>query len=158
MCIGGSVLSILTQFPSNRSQHVVVDDCRSKLVYVVSGIPQDSILGPLLFLLYISELFPILENKLTGYADDHTLMAVVPSPGVSVTVAEFLIRDLEHLITLLLPTFTLNFLHSHTLPNSLTNLYNFSRSATSAVSSASYSWFISNLQLCTAVPALSQAP
>ena len=38
--------------------------------------------------------FFILENKLIGYADDSTLMAVVPSPGVRVTVAESLIRDL----------------------------------------------------------------
>ena len=36
-------------------------------------------MGPLLFLLYTSELFLILENKLIGYADDSTLMAVVPS-------------------------------------------------------------------------------
>ena len=35
-------------------------------------------MGPLLFLLYTSELFSILENKLIGYADDSTLMAVVP--------------------------------------------------------------------------------
>ena len=33
--IGGSVLSILTQFLSDRSQHVMVDGCRSKLVNVV---------------------------------------------------------------------------------------------------------------------------
>ena len=34
--VGGSVLSVLTQFLSNRSQSVVVDGCRSKLVNVVS--------------------------------------------------------------------------------------------------------------------------
>ena len=39
-------------------------------------------LGPLVLLLYTSELFSILENKLIGYADDSTLMAVVPSPGL----------------------------------------------------------------------------
>ena len=50
-------------------------------------------LGPLLFLLYNSVLFSILENKLIGYADDSTL-SVVPSPGVRVTVAESLNRDL----------------------------------------------------------------
>ena len=71
----------------------MVDGCRSKLVNVVSGVPQGSV-GPLLFLMYTSELFSILENKLIGYADDSTLMAVVPSPGVRVAVAEFLIRDL----------------------------------------------------------------
>ena len=79
--IGGSVLSILTQFLSIRSQHVMVDGCRSKLLNV-SGVPQGSSLGPLLFLLCTSELFSMLENKLIGYADDSTLMAVVPCPGV----------------------------------------------------------------------------
>ena len=57
MGIGGSVLSILTQFLSNRSQHVMVDGCRSKLVNIVSGVPWGSVLGTLLFLLYTSELF-----------------------------------------------------------------------------------------------------
>ena len=93
--IGGSVLSILTQFLSSRSHQVMVDGCRRKLVNVVSGVPQGSVLGPLLFLLYTSELFSILENKLICYAYDSTLMAVVPSPGVSVAVAESLIRDLD---------------------------------------------------------------
>ena len=43
--IGGSVLSLLTQFLSNRLQYVLVDSCRSKLVNVVSGVPQGSVLG-----------------------------------------------------------------------------------------------------------------
>ena len=88
------MLSILTQFLTNRSLHVMVHGCRSKLVYIISGVPQGSVLGPLLFLLYTSELFSILENKLIGYSDDSTVMAVVPSPGARVTVAESLIRDL----------------------------------------------------------------
>ena len=56
--------------------------------------PHGSVLGPLLYLLYKLELFSILENKLIGYADDSTLMAVVPSPGIRVAVAEYLIHDL----------------------------------------------------------------
>ena len=56
--IRGFVLSILTQFLSNQAQQVMVDGCRSKLVNVVSGVPQGSVLGPLLFLLCTSELFP----------------------------------------------------------------------------------------------------
>ena len=55
--------------------------------------PQCSVLGQLLFLLYNSELFSILENKLICYADNSSLMAVVPSPNARVTVAESLIRD-----------------------------------------------------------------
>ena len=61
------MLSILTQFLSNRSVHIMVNGCRSKVVNVVSGVSQDSVLGPVLFLLYTSELFYILENKLIGY-------------------------------------------------------------------------------------------
>ena len=73
----------------------MVDGCRSKLVNVVSGVPQGSVLGPSLFLLYTSELFSILENKLIGYGADSTLMAVVPPPGIRVAVAESLICDLR---------------------------------------------------------------
>ena len=62
----------------------MVYGCLNKLVKVVSGVQQGTVLGPLLFLLYTSELFYILENKLIGYADNSTLMAVVPSPGVRV--------------------------------------------------------------------------
>ena len=91
--MGGSVLSILTQFLSNRSQQVMVYGCLSKLVSIALGVPQGSVLGPLLFLLYNSELFSILKNKLIVYADDSTLMAVLPSPGIRVAVAESLIRD-----------------------------------------------------------------
>ena len=60
------MLSVLTQFLSNWSQYVVVDGCRMKLTNVVSGMPQSSILGPLLLLLllYTAEPFSILENKL----------------------------------------------------------------------------------------------
>ena len=48
----------------------------------------------MLFLLYTSELFSILENKLIGYAVESTFIAVVPSPGLRVTVAESPNRDL----------------------------------------------------------------
>ena len=72
----------------------MVDGCRSKLVNVVSGVPQGSVLGSLLFLLYTLELFSILEYKLIGYTDDASLMAVVTSSVVRVTEAESLIRGL----------------------------------------------------------------
>ena len=69
--IGGSVLSILTQFQSNRSQQVMVDGCRSKLVNLVSGVPQGSVFGPLLFVLYTSEIFMLMTpTNNNGYADD----------------------------------------------------------------------------------------
>ena len=71
MDIAGSVLSILTQFMSNRSQNIMVDGSWSNLVDFVSVVPQGSVLGLLLFRLYNSELFSVLENKLIGYAGDY---------------------------------------------------------------------------------------
>ena len=74
VCIGGSVLALLAEFPSNRSQHVMVDSCRSKLVNVASGVSQGSVLVPYCPPDHLG--FSILENKLIGYADDSTLIAL----------------------------------------------------------------------------------
>ena len=60
---------------------------------VMSRVPQASVLGSQLFLLYTAELFSVVENKLFGYADDSTLVAVVPSPGERVAVSESMNRD-----------------------------------------------------------------
>ena len=49
--------------------------------------------APQLFLLYTAELFSTVENKLSGYADDSTHVAVVPSPGERVAVSESMNRD-----------------------------------------------------------------
>ena len=73
----------------------MADGCRSKLVNVMSGVPQGNVLGPQLFLLYTAELFSIVENKLFGYADDSTLVAVVPSPCERVAFSESMNRDLN---------------------------------------------------------------
>ena len=56
--IGGSVVSILTQFLSNRPQHFMMDGYRSKLVNVVSGEPHGSVLGPLFPSCTLQSIFP----------------------------------------------------------------------------------------------------
>ena len=81
--IGSSVMSIPTQFLSNRSQHVMVDGCRSKLVDVVSGVQQGSVFGLVIVpSVHFEAFFFILKNTLIGYAEDSTFMADVPSPSV----------------------------------------------------------------------------
>ena len=50
--VGGSFLSILSEFLSGRTQKVVVDGQFSELKNVVSGVPQGSVLGPFLFIIY----------------------------------------------------------------------------------------------------------
>ena len=84
--VRGLVMSVLTQIISNRSQYLVVDGCRIKMINAVSGVPQGSVLGLQLFFLCTVELFPSVETKLNGYADDFTLIAVVTSPGERVPV------------------------------------------------------------------------
>ncbi|MEL7079479.1 MAG: reverse transcriptase family protein, partial [Cyanobacteria bacterium J06582_2] len=95
--IGGWVLDLLECFLTDRKQRVVVDGVYSDVKPIRSGVPQGSVLGPLLFLAYISDMDIGLENDLIGYADDHTLKAVVRSPQHRSEVAQSLNRDLERI-------------------------------------------------------------
>ena len=52
------------------------------------------LLGPLLFILYISEIFDLVENRLFAYADDSTLLAVIRRPSDRPTVAASVKGDL----------------------------------------------------------------
>ena len=65
----------------------------SSSIDVVSGVPQGSVLGPLLFLLYIVDLPGLLQNVLVGYADDSTLLYRIPHPRDRSSVAASLNDD-----------------------------------------------------------------
>ena len=73
--IDGRMLKFFKSYLTNRSQRVVLDNCTSDVVTVLSGVPQGSILGPLLFVLFINDIFfNIDENSRIGlYADDTKL-------------------------------------------------------------------------------------
>ena len=92
--VGVSLLSELCDFLSARTMRVTLDGSFNDDVNMVSGVPQGSVLGRLLFVLYTRNMFSVVENSMFIYAGDSTLVAVVKSPGDRQRVAECLNRDL----------------------------------------------------------------
>ena len=72
--ISGRALKLLKSYLLDRKQYVVYNNCNSNLVDVTTGVPQGSILGPLLFSIYINDLIHVTEKlKFIMYADDTTI-------------------------------------------------------------------------------------
>ena len=65
----------------------MVDCAASEGIQIISGMPQGSVLGPLLFILYTSKMFELIENRLFAYADDSALLAVDRKPADRPAVA-----------------------------------------------------------------------
>ena len=61
--VGGCVLTICREFLFNRKQGVMVDCASSERIPIVSGVPQVSVLGNLLFVLYASEMFEMTVDR-----------------------------------------------------------------------------------------------
>ena len=82
--IKGRVLEWFTSYLSKRSQFISINGGRSRLFNVSYGVPQGSCLGPLLFVLYVSKLFRIVEKHLPdahAFADDSQLyVSFKPDP------------------------------------------------------------------------------
>ena len=75
--ISGNLLNILKHFLTNRKQRVVLNGQFFSWTNVKAGVPQGSILGPLLFLIYINDLSYGLSSNTKLFADDTSLFSVI---------------------------------------------------------------------------------
>jgi ribonuclease P/MRP protein subunit RPP40 len=89
-CISGKLLAWISAFLHNRMQSVVIENTNSVYVDVISGVPQDSVLGPILFIDdIVAVCLPSTELKL--FADYLKLYSVIkitnPLTGFSATIS-----------------------------------------------------------------------
>ena len=78
--IGGKILTWLKSFLSNRFQSVSVEGKLSFIHLVLSGVPQGTVLGPLLFIIFIDDIYESVKYSLArSFADDTRLTKAIKS-------------------------------------------------------------------------------
>ena len=90
--VSGKLLSFFQSYLSNRKQRVAMNGFYSEFADIESGVPQGSVLGPLLFLVYINDLEKGIKSNVKFFADDTMLYSIVKNPQLS---ASELNHDLE---------------------------------------------------------------
>ena len=82
----------MENYLSDREQRVALNGMFSDWGQINSGVPQGSVLGPLLFLVYINDLEEGIKSEIKFFADDTSLFSIVKNPQIS---AEDLNHDLQ---------------------------------------------------------------
>ena len=78
--VRGKLLIWLESFLSNRTQQVVVEGESSTPCEVLSGVPQGSVLGPVLFLIYINDISLNIHSELRPFSDDILIYRPIINP------------------------------------------------------------------------------
>ena len=79
--IRGKIHSWIQDFLTDRTQQVIINGAASDEARVTSGIPQGSVLGPLLFVMYINDLPNHVQNEVRIFADDTKIFKEVDEKG-----------------------------------------------------------------------------
>ena len=79
--MGNSIINWIEQWLTDRRQRVVVDGEVSSWKSVLSGVPQGSVLGPILFLVYINDLEEGVTGNILKFADDTKLFTKTKKIG-----------------------------------------------------------------------------
>ena len=91
-----SAINLVQSYLSNRSQCVKLGSVTSTYESIFKGVPQGSILGPVLFNIFINDIFTFVKNStIYNYADDNTLSDANENPDL---VRKHLIEDSNILI------------------------------------------------------------
>ena len=77
MGIKGMVLNWVREWLRDRSQRIVINGEESSWIKVTSGVPQGSVLGPVLFLVFINDLDSNIFSKILKFADDAKIVQEV---------------------------------------------------------------------------------
>ena len=83
MGIGGNLLGWFKSYLENRTQRVALEGCYSGYTNINAGVPQGSILGPLLFLIYINDIVREIGSNIRLFADDTSLHFIVEKPEIA---------------------------------------------------------------------------
>ena len=78
--ISGSLLDWITDYLANRFQRVCIKGSFSSWKRIFAGVPQGSILGPLLFLIFINDIVNNIKTNIRLFADDTSLYHIVEDP------------------------------------------------------------------------------
>lgn len=81
--IGGKRYLSFENYLQSRKQRVVINSSASGWCDVKAGVPQGSILGPLLFLLYINDIVFDIRSTIKLFAGDTTLYIIVDNPVIA---------------------------------------------------------------------------
>ena len=92
--ISGTAPNWLIDYLKNRKQRVVIDGINSSYIDLNCGVPQGSILGPLLFLIYFNDITDNVESDCFLCADDNSLCRPITNLETDINILN---TDLDHL-------------------------------------------------------------